>query len=139
MSTTTQGRLGFHFQIEVWPETAATPATQFNRAIEDFAADQDILINGAPLQGCIEGRGRDISLTDQVNFIDWLMNQPTVRAVSVSPLTTSLNDPGRLEEGTLRVPILDMRVIAVCLLHRLGHLRPQQYIEILGGYVRRVH
>ena len=139
MSNTTKERLGFHFQVEVWPETTATPATQFTRAIEDFATEQDFLIHGTPLQGCIEGRDRDVSLTDQVNLIDWLVNQPTVRAVQVSPLTGALDDPGRWDGGTLRVPVLDMRVIAVCLLHRLGHLRPLQYIEILGGYVRRVH
>ncbi|MDN3923221.1 hypothetical protein [Roseateles violae] len=130
---------GFWLWVEPRPDTDVTDEVRFARAFEDYVGGQGLCLSGGPLLSQITGQTRSLSLQDQVNLIDWMLLQPQVRAVSVTPLAAELEPTLNSDVGLLRVPALDLGVIAVCLLYRMGRLKPEQYIEILGGYVRRVH
>lgn len=43
-----------------------------------------------------------------------------------------------LSEGYLRLTPLEPSVIGLTLLHRLGRIKPELYLEILGGFVRPI-
>jgi hypothetical protein len=130
---------GFWLWVETWSNAEAAAQTRFTRALEDYAEQHGLCISGGPLLCSVCGLEHELSLADQVHLIDWLLALPLVRAVAVTPFSAELRRDPNAEDGLLRVPVADFRVAAVCVLYRLGHLRPEQYIELLGGFVRRVH
>jgi hypothetical protein len=76
--------------------------------------------------------GRPTTAKDQVALLDWFVDRPALRRVRVGALRSAAAGQG----GYLQVASCDMAVIGVTLLYRLGRLRAEQYLEILGGFVR---
>jgi hypothetical protein len=67
-----------------------------------------------------------------VALLDWLVDRPGLRRVRLGSLRKTAADQG----AYLQLASGDMAVIGVTLLYRLGRLKAEQYLQILGGFVR---
>ena len=66
------------------------------------------------------------------SLLDWLVDRPGLRRVRLGSLRKTAADQG----AYLQLASGDMAVIGVTLLYRLGRLKAEQYLQILGGFVR---
>jgi len=71
-----------------------------------------------------------------VALIHWLVSQPLVCTVMVSPLSPKLDAPARIDDGALTVHNPNVLTMALKILYQMQRITPQQYVQILGGYVR---
>jgi len=128
--------LGFTLWIEPIPHQSAAEHTHFAREIDDYAAEQGLVLDGQMLCTVVAGADRSLSLADQIALVDWLSHLPSVRRVAVSPLTEQLDRPARREDGSLTVCAVDLETIGATLLYRLRRITPEMYVHIVGGFVR---
>lgn len=136
MNTSIPEALGFSFSIVpvpgmTWPQLAA-----LERQIEDFARERELMLGGHQLQHVLWSLQRSLSAADQVEFLDWVVGVAGIASVNLSPLLPDQDLPAPLSQGYLRLMPLEPVVIGLTILHRLGHIKPELYLEILGGFVR---
>jgi hypothetical protein len=132
----TEPLLGFTLWIEPVPHQSSADRTQFAREIDDYAAEQGLVLDGQMLRTVVAGADRSLTLADQVDLVDWLSHHPSVRRIAISPLTEQLDRPARREDGALMVCAVDLETIGATLLYRLRRITPEMYVHILGGFVR---
>jgi hypothetical protein len=131
-----QPQLGFTLWIDHRPGLSIAAETEFSRRLEDYLTERELLMNGGPLRALIWSAERSLSATDQVDLLDWLIDDPVVRAVSLSPLSRRLDRPADRDAGALRAGATDLTLIALTLLYRSRRVSAEQYLRILGGFVR---
>jgi hypothetical protein len=124
--------LAFTVELDAASGTPLARVRDLEQAVEDYADDHDLAISGTQLRYDVQAQGRNTTAADQVALLDWLVDQPTLRRVRLGTLAKVGNGPG----SYLEVATGDMAVIGVTLLYRLGRLRAEQYLQILGGFVR---
>ena len=122
----------FTLELDAAPGTPLSRVRDLERAIEDYAEAHDLEMSGAQLRFLVQALGRPTTAEDQVALLDWLVDRPGLRRVRVGALRRAAAGQG----GYLQVASGDMAVIGVTLLYRLGRLKAEQYLEILGGFVR---
>lgn len=100
MAKTLEPKLGFTVWIE--PRTGIAPAAQaaFMRRMEDYLDARDLQFDGAPLRAVIWSPERSLSATDQVELLDWLIDDAAVCTASVSPLTRHSTGPASCATAT---------------------------------------
>lgn len=138
MPTMPSEALGFSFTLVLTPGMTWPQLLCLERQIEDYARERELTLEGHQLRYVLTSPQRNLSAADQVEFMDWMVDRAGVAAVNVSPLLPDLVAPVPLSEGYLRLVPLDLPVVGLTLLHRLGRIRPELYLEILGGFVRPV-
>lgn len=91
-------------------------------------------LDAAPgtLMARIRALERAIEDYDQVPLLDWLVDRPGL--LRIRPGALRRDDDGRA--GYLQAASGDIAVIGATLLYRLGRLKAEQYLQILGGLVR---
>ena len=136
MNTSIPEALGFSFSIVPVPGMTWPQLVALEREIEDFAQARELWLGGDQLRRVLTSPQRSLSAADQVELLDWLVDRPGIAAVNLSPLLPGLGFPAPLSEGYLRLMPLEPAVIGLTLLYRLGHIKPELYLEILGGFVR---
>lgn len=126
--------LGFWLGLRLSPSLSPREEVQFLRNLEDQILDRGLRIGGGTqLHLFIEAEDRDLALADQVDLIDWCLLGGTACDMAVSSLTASrLLVP--ITSQILRISRWDMATIGVGLLYRIGRLKPEQYVELLGGF-----
>ncbi len=122
----------FVVELDAAPCTPLARIRDLERALEDYAEDHDLEINGTKLKFAVQARGRSVTAEDQVALLDWLVDRPGLRRVRLG----ATHRPGAEQDGHLDVATGDMAVIAATMLYRLGRLHAEQYLQILGGFVR---
>ncbi len=122
----------FIVELDAAPGTSLARVRDLERALEDYAEDHALDINGMQLKFVVHALGRSTTAEDQVALLDWLVDRPGLRRVRLG----ALRRPGAGQGGHLDVASGDMAVIAVTMLYRLGRLRAEQLLQILGGFVR---
>lgn len=122
----------FTLELDAAPGTPLYRMRDLEGAIEDYAEAHDLEMSGTQLRFLVKALGRPTTAEDQVALLDWLVDRPALRRVRVSALRSAAASQG----GYLQVASGDMAVIGVTLLYRLGRLRAEQYLEILGGFVQ---
>jgi hypothetical protein len=122
----------FTLELDAAPGTPLSRVRDLERAIEDYADAHDLDMSGTQLRFLVQALGRPTTAEDQVALLDWLVDRPGLRRVRVGALRRSAAGQG----AHLQVASGDMAVIGVTLLYRLGRLNAEQYLEILGGFVR---
>ena len=135
MSRRTEPR-GFMVWIEPRPDTTFAEQGALARRREDDGAPRDLMIRGSPLCAVVFAEDRSLTARDQADLIDWLIDDPIVRAVAVSPLSSATDRPARRTEGYLKVQATDLTLIGVTLLYRNRALSGELYLQLLGGFVR---
>lgn len=136
MTTAIPDALGFSFSIVLMPGMTLPELMALERKLEDFSRERELVLGGHHLQRVLWSVQRSLSAADQVEFMDWVIDLPGIVSVNVSPLLPDRNLPAPLSEGYLRLMPLEPSVIGLTLLHRLGHIKPEFYLQILGGFVR---
>ncbi len=122
----------FTLELDAAPGTPLSRVRDLERDIEDYAEAHELEMSGTHLRFLVQALGRPTTAEDQVALLDWLVDRPGLRRVRVGALRRAAAGQG----GYLQVASGDMAVIGVTLLYRLGRLRAEQYLEILGGFVR---
>lgn len=130
--------LGFSFSIVPTPGMTWPKVVALERQIEDYARERELLPRGCQLRWVLSSPQRSLSAADQVELLDWIVDRPGIAAVNLSQLLPDLAAPVPLSEGYLRLTPLEPSVIGLTLLHRLGRIKPELYLEILGGFVRPI-
>jgi hypothetical protein len=116
------------------PDAEAT----FSRRLEDYMVARGLQLVGAPLRAVVWSPDRSLTATDQVDLLDWLIDDPAVQAAMVSPLGRQLGQPAHRDDGYIRVCSTDMALIGLTLLYRARRVGAELYLQILGGYLRPV-
>jgi uncharacterized protein YbjT (DUF2867 family) len=125
----------FTIGVEVVPGTTLAQARGLERCIEDYADAHELQIAGHHLTYVVSAAERSLTAADQVDLLDWLIDQPGVRNVRLSPLAAS-EAPATWSEGFLLVATCDVPAIGLKLLYRCRRITSEQYLQILGGFVR---
>lgn len=122
----------FTLELDAAPGTPLSRVRDLERAIEDYAEAYDLEMRGTQLRFLVQALGRPTTAEDQVALMDWLVDRPGLRRIRVGALRRTAAGHG----AYLQVASGDMAVIGVTLLYRLGRLTAEQYLQILGGFVR---
>lgn len=123
----------FTLELDAAPGTPTSRVRELERAIEDYAEVHDLDMSGTQLRFCVKAVGRPTTAADQVALLDWLVDRPGLRRVRLGSLRRTAADQG----AYLQLASGDMAVIGVTLLYRLGRLKAEEYLQILGGFVRQ--
>ena len=136
MAKTLEPRLGFTVWIE--PRTGMSPAAQaaFMRRMEDYLDARALQCDGAPLRAMIWSPDHSLSATDQVELLDWLIDDAAVCTASVSPLMRHSAEPASFADGYVLVRVADTAIAALSLLYRARRVSAELYLQILGGFIR---
>lgn len=135
-STLPESHLGFTAWIQ--PRSGLHPSAEFafSRRLEDYLAERNLSMTGGPLCLVLWSKERSLSAIDQVDFIDWLVNDPIVPTVGLSPLNERTDVVADRRAGWLRADVMDINLIPVTWLYRIHRISADQYLQILGGFVR---
>lgn len=122
----------FTLELDAAPNTPSSRVRDLERAIEDYAEARELDVSGTQLRYCVHAVGRPTTAEDQVALVDWLVDRPGLRRVRLGALRRTPAEHG----AYLQLASGDMAVIGVTLLYRLGRLKAEQYLQLLGGFVR---
>jgi len=136
MSRSGSEQLGFTVWIEPRPGTTFAEEGALARRLEDYGRARDLFFGGAPLCAVVFTEDRSLTASDQADLIDWLIDDPIVRSVAVSPLSSVIGRPASRGDGYLKVHTTDLTLIGVTLLYRNRALSGELYLRLLGGFVR---
>lgn len=129
-----EAKLGFWLGLRLSPSLSPRAEIEFLRSLEDQILDRGMRFGGGThLHLFIEADDRDLSLADQVDLIDWCLFCGMAWDLAVSSLTIS-RTLIPVTSKVLRISRWDMATIGVSLLYRIGRLKPEQYVELLGGF-----
>lgn len=131
-----QAAAGFSVELDFSPVARLSQVRELEREIEDYADAHDLLIYGTQQRLTVHAQNRPATVEDQVALIDWLVDRPGLSRVRVSPLKAEVAQGGDEKGGYVQVASGDLAVIGVTLLYRLGRLKADQYLQLLGGFVR---
>ncbi len=127
--------LGFWIQLKLQPGLSARTQTKRLRKLEDAIDGLGLQIGGGTqLHLYIEGHGKELSLTDQIDLADWCLLHTEATEIVLTEFTSERWLPpahGRV----LRIGGWDLAVIGVALLYRMGRIKADLYAELLGGFV----
>lgn len=128
--------LGFTAWIQPRPGLHPSAESAFARRLEDYLSERSLSMTGGPLCLVLRSDERSLSAIDQVDFIEWLVNDPIVPTVVLSPLNERTDAVADRRAGWLRADVMDMNLIPVTWLYRIHRISADQYLQILGGFVR---
>ena len=136
MARALEPRLGFTVWIE--PKTGMTPAAEsaFTRRLDDYMTARDLQFDGAPLRFVVRSPARSLTPIDQVDLLDWLIDDPAMCTATFSPLVRRQDQPADRDDGYLPVRASDTALIGLTPLYRARRVSAEQYIQILGGFIR---
>lgn len=134
--TLVEAHLGFTAWIQPRPGLHPSVESAFVRRLEDYLSERSLSMTGGPLCLVLWSQERSLSATDQVDFIEWLVNDPIVPTVVLSPLSERTDVVADRGAGWLRADVMDMNLIPVTWLYRIHRISAEQYLQILGGFVR---
>jgi hypothetical protein len=121
-------RLGF--SVRIIPCAGATEAMvrRFCHALEDYGDERELVLAGTQLLWTASSAERSLTETDQVELLDWLIDQPLVGEVVLMPASEA--------DGFVRLRRSDLCTVGLTLLYRSRRLTPAMYLQVLGGFVR---
>jgi hypothetical protein len=125
------------FSVWITPFQGTSPAefAALQRRVEDYLIDRDLRDSGTPLQLEVWSDERSLSAVDQVDLLVWLIAQPGIATVEVSPLHAQGKTVA--ERGTQPVVVArfgDLGLVPMAWLYSSSRLNAAQFIEMLGGY-----
>jgi hypothetical protein len=128
------------FSVRIIPCAGATEAMvrRFCHALEDYGDERELVLAGTQLLWTASSAERSLTETDQVELLDWLIDQPLVGEVALMPLTGRLVRTAAEADGFVRLRRSDLCTVGLTLLYRSRRLTPAMYLQVLGGFVRPV-
>lgn len=135
-TTPPEAHLGFTAWLQPRPGLHPSAESAFARRLEDYLSERSLSMTGGPLCLVLWSGERSLSAIDQVDFIEWLVNDPIVPTVVLSPLNECTDVVADRGVGWLRADVMDINLIPVSWLYRIHRISADQYLQILGGFVR---
>lgn len=139
MAKHAEPHLGFLLQIEPRPGFTMAEARQLDRAVQDYAEAHEFDLGGGQLVLVVSAEDRSLTVTDQIDFMDWLIDQPGISCVRVSTLTSKLDASDARsvwQSGAAHLSVCDLGVIGLTILYRARRITADLYLQILGGFMR---
>ena len=93
-------RLGFSVRIELRPGMTEREARRLLHALQEYFCAHGLVAEGTQLQWLVYSHERSLSQTDQVDLLDWLVDQPGVSEVLLMPLTAGGTVRGHSRTGS---------------------------------------
>lgn len=128
------------FVVHLGAHRGVTPeqVRALERGLFDYADRHDLVMDTRHGTVVVTAEDRQVTTSDQVQLLDWLVGQPAVDSLSLGPLTARGDPAAERPSALLAVRVLDLAVIGVTLLYRSGNLCPELYLQILRGSASRV-
>ena len=128
--------LGFTVWIQPMPGIHPSAESAFARRLDDYLSDRRFSMTGAPLCLVLWSEERSLSAIDQVDFIEWLISDPISPTVVLSPLIERIDVIADRGAGWPRADVTDLTLVPLKWLYSIHRISAEQYLEILGGFVR---
>lgn len=136
--------LGFSLVLEVLPGLPIAECRRIERVLEDHADLHGLVLSGHQLAQFVTAPGHELSATDQVTLIDRLVDVPGLVSIRVGAIARMPPDDEHdlpdndTEDAHVVARSGDFALIGLTLLYRCGRITAPLYLQILGGFVRRV-
>jgi|JI10StandDraft_1071094.scaffolds.fasta_scaffold464495_2 hypothetical protein len=119
----------FEIRIRMLPGLTPAEELSFEQGLASFLQAHDLLADGTQLQMTIDSASRPLSTTDQVDFVAWLMLSMPVASVHI------VGTPSPVKQGQVVFRALrsDLALGPVLALYRLGRLRAEHVVDVLGA------
>jgi hypothetical protein len=129
---------GFALWITLLRGISPHDELHFERELADYLDTRDLQWWGTHLHAVIWCADRELTETDQVDLLVWLIENYTPTAVQLGPLGPLGSSPA-LPSRTNSIPVVraqfsDLTVIPISWLYRAGRASARQVLEMLGGY-----
>ena len=125
------------FEIRIHPSPILTPDAQdrFVQRYDNFLSDHRLQWEGDVLRRFISSPVRDLSVSDQVNLLSWMMNDDIRPNVQLGPLQEAAGIPGpdSADQWVLTWHA-DPALPALLLLYRQGRIKASLFWQILTGH-----
>ena len=131
-------RFGFSVRIEPRPGLTNREGRRLLQSLDEYFEAHGLAAEGTQLQWRVYSDERSLSEVDQVDLLDWLVDQPGISEVLLMPLTTRRDRQGVLQDGFVALRTSELWVVGLTLLYRCRRLTPALYLQVLGGFVRPV-
>ena len=125
------------FEIRIHPSPILTPDAQdrFVQRYDNFLSDHRLQWEGEVLRRFISSPVRDLSVSDQVNLLSWMMNDDIRPNVQLGDLqdAAGIPDPNRADRWVWTWHA-DPALAALLLLYRQGRIKASLFWRILTGH-----
>ena len=125
------------FEIRIHPSPILTPDAQdrFVQRYDNFLSDHRLQWEGEVLWRFISSPVRDLSVSDQVNLLSWMMNDDIRPNVQLGALqdAAGIPDPDRADRWVWTWHA-DPALAALLLLYRQGRIKASLFWQILTGH-----
>jgi hypothetical protein len=124
------------FRMRMLPGITPRQELNFERELDLYLLERELIGEGTPLSMSIRSDSRDLTVTDQVDLLAWLMSLALVvdAEVAIPASTVNGEEPGEGGPGSFklfRASHSDLAVPPVLELYRLGRIRPEFVVEVL--------
>ncbi len=103
--------------------------------LQDRLSELDLKVEESQgLHFFIEGEELEPSISEQVALADWCLCHTPATLVAISSMLEGANFPLQGSVQAMRIERSDQAAGAVSWLYRMGRIRAEQYVEILGGF-----
>ena len=131
----TDPTLGFTIRINLRRGISPHAEQAFERSLSDYMDSRDLQWQGTHLCAAVRCDDRDLSASDQVDLLLWLVEGVTPTIVEIGPL---ISGAAMAERGN-SVPVVraqssDLMLIPMIWLYRAGRVNAKQVLEMLGGF-----
>jgi hypothetical protein len=129
---------GFTIWITVRRGISPYSEQVFERDLADYMESRLLVWWGTQLHAEVWSDDRDLTESDQVDLLFWLIESPTPTTVEIGQLGPHTGMPFR--RGALpvvRVQSSDLMLIPMIWLYRAGRITAKHVLEMVGGYTTR--
>jgi hypothetical protein len=126
---------GFTIWITLRRGISPRSEQMFERDLADYLESRSLLWSGTQLHAEVGADDHDLTETDQVDLLFWLIESPTPSTVEIGqlrPHTGMLARRGSLP--VVRVQSSELMLIPMICLYRAGRIDAKHVLEMLGGH-----
>ena len=112
---------------------------KFVGRFDEFLASADLYFGGSPWLFVVHSDSRDLTVTDQVEILNWILEDELGASVAISPLTRCVADDLNEDSAWLLANRQDLAVAAINWLYRWDRIDAGMFFRILArGAVTQV-
>jgi len=127
--------LGFTIWITLRRGISPQAEQVFERSLADYMDSRDLQWWGTHLCATVRSDDRDLTESDQVDLLLWLVEGVTPTTVEIGPLSPGTGMPARRDSlAVVRAQSSDLMLIPMIWLYRAGRVNAKQVLEMLGGF-----
>ncbi len=134
-SDTSQLDQGMNLELEHSYAMTYEQERGLDASLRAFAQGRGLVVEGDFPVYQVRAAGGPLSASDQVALVDGLIERPGLVAMSLTWYWAVVDSAGAHPgEARVRVPVDDMGLIGLTLLHRTRHISPARYMQVLAEY-----